>query len=429
MGNHPIMVVKAIENGGDYLNLVDMLGFADIAQLTRIAGTYRCDCNGHSKHELIQAILSAVNRRDLFDKQIDLLTIEELRFLHSLLFDSRDAFSLEELLARIQFSRFDSSEAAAGSAGTAGEKPPAPEEAPGKTKKSARGRSKLAKPSEPVERLPSPRDTVARFKHYGWLFNGLSGTSRYLFHVPSDLKERFREAITRRFAAGIVYTDDPSVYRDEQALLAEDVLHVLDFIAKNDIQVTADGSMYKRNVLQALELFGIREELPPKGAWRFGYGRRFKEYPDRMAFLYDYCYYRRWVSEADLKLALTAAGAEKLEGRELDKPEELYRFWLRLYKSAIPNLLPIVHWIDRLAGGRWVTADSLREALLPYIRPFYYDDSRTVFDKRIIGMMLHLGMLRIGEAERAGTVYRMTNAGRSAVAGVRVDEHEALTLH
>jgi len=411
------------------LNLVDMLGFADIAQLTRIAGTYRCDCNGHSKHELIQAILSAVSRRDLFDQQIDLLTIEELRFLHSLLFDAREAYSLEELLARIQFSRFDSSGAAPGPARSSAGPSRAAEEAPAaKAKKSAKGRGKPAKPPEAEEKLPSPRDTVARFKHYGWLFNGLSGTSRYLFHVPSDLKERFRDAITRRFAVMLVHTDDPRVYRDEQALLAEDVLHLLDFIAKNDIQVTADGAMYKRNVMQALELFGVREELPMKGAWRFGYGRRFKEYPDRMAFLYDYCYYRKWVSEADLKLALTEAGAEKLARRELDKPEELYRFWLRLYKSAIPNLLPIVHWIDRLAG-QWVTADSLREALLPYIRPFYYDDSRTVFDKRIIGMMLHLGMLRIGEDERTGTVYRMTNAGRSAVAGVRVDEHDALTLH
>jgi hypothetical protein len=410
------------------LNLVDMLGFADIAQLTRIAGTYRCDCNGHSKHELIQAILSAISRRDVFDAQINLLPIEDLRFLHSLLFDSRDAFSLEELLARIQFSRFDSTGAAAGAAQTQAPLPQAIEEAAGKAKRTAKSK-KAPKTADKAEKPSSPRDTVARFKHYGWLFNGLSGTNRYLFHVPSDLKERFREAITRRFMTMIEYTDDPRVYRDEQALLAEDVLHLLDYIDKNEIQVTAEGAMYKRNVQQVLELFGVREELPMKGAWRFGYGRRFKEYPDRMAFVYDYCYYKRWVSEADLKLTLTAAGLEKLASRQLDRPEELYRFWLRLYKSAVPNLLPAAHWIDRLAGSRWVTADSLRQAMLPYIRPFYYDDPRAVFDKRIIGMMLHLGMLRLGEDERTGAVVRMTNAGRSAVAGVRDLEHDTLTLH
>ena len=417
-----------MENGGDHLKLVDMLGFADIAQLTRIADTYRCDCNGHSKHELIQAILSAISRRDVFDAQINQLPIEDLRFLHSLLFDSREAFSLEELLARIQFSRFDNADASASPGPSGLLQAQATVETAGKAKRAARSKN-AAKSADKLAKEPSPRDTVARFKHYGWLFNGLSGTNRYLFHVPSDLKERFREAITRRFAGMIAYTDDPRVYRDEQALLAEDVLHLLQYIAKNDIQVTAEGAMYRRNVLQVLEQFGVQEELPSKGGWRFGYGRRFKEYPDRMAFVYDYCYYKRWISESDLKLALTQAGCEKLEGRQLDRPEELYRFWLRLYRSAVPNLLPVVHWIDRLAGSRWITAESLREAMLPYVRPFYYDNPKSVFDKRIIGMMLHLGMLRIGEDERTGTVIRMTNAGRSAVAGVRDLEQDTLTLH
>ena len=195
------------------MNLAEMLGYADIAQLSRIAVTYRCDCNGHSKHELIQSILAAVGRREQLDAQIDSLTIEDLRFLHSLLFDARDAFSLEELIARVQASRFDAGSRAADTPVAAIAPEPASEAAPGKRKRKAA--SAKAEPPKPAS-TPGPRDTIARFKHYGWLFNGISGTNRYLFHVPSDLKARFREALTRRFEAALEYGGEPRVFRDEQ---------------------------------------------------------------------------------------------------------------------------------------------------------------------------------------------------------------------
>lgn len=34
------------------MNFADMLGYADIAQLSRIADVYQCECNGHSKRML-----------------------------------------------------------------------------------------------------------------------------------------------------------------------------------------------------------------------------------------------------------------------------------------------------------------------------------------------------------------------------------------
>lgn len=408
------------------MNLAEMLGYADIAQLTRIAGTYRCECNGHSKHELIQSILSAVNRKEQFDAQIDGLAIEELRFLHSLLFDARDAFSLEELIARVQASRFDSADSST-SAGS--RQPSASEPAADVQQAEKRKRKKTAKNAklEQAYETPGPRETIVRFKHYGWLFSGISGTNRYLYHVPGDLKERFRDALARRFAMQLEYGGEPHVFRDEQSLLADDVMILLDYIRKNDIPLTLEGVMYKRNVQQLLELFAVREEPPVRGAWRFGYGRRFKDYPDRMALIYDYCHYKRYISEANLQLVLTEEGQRKLDERERVDPAELYRFWLRLYRASVPNLLPLVHWVDTLAV-RWVSADSLQRVMLPYIRPFYYDDAASVWNKRIVAMMVHLGLLRIGEDEQAGTVLRMTNAGRAAIAGLRPDEAEAIAL-
>ncbi|UUZ79431.1 hypothetical protein LJK88_30305 [Paenibacillus sp. P26] len=71
------------------MNLADMLSYADIHDLSRIADTYQCECNGHSKNELIQSILSTVGRKEVFQRQVDALSIEDIRFLNSLLFDPR----------------------------------------------------------------------------------------------------------------------------------------------------------------------------------------------------------------------------------------------------------------------------------------------------------------------------------------------------
>ncbi|MGN7455779.1 hypothetical protein ACTHPH_13300 [Paenibacillus pasadenensis] len=390
------------------MNFSDMLGYADIAQLSRIAQVYDCRCNGNSKHELIQAILSKAGSREGFDAQIGAMKLEELRFINSLIFDSREQFSLEELIARVQSSRSVLE--------------PAPEPAQGQAK--AKGRGKKAKQPEAPE---SPRDMIVRFKHCGWLFNGISGPDRYLFRVPRDLKDRFRQTLKRKFSERLVFTDEPPVYRDEQELLAGDVKALLSYVRHHEVPLTREGYMHRRSMLQAMESFGVREEPPAKAAWRFGYGRRFREYPERFSLVYDFCFYNKWVEETESELLLTPLGEAALLGGQAFGTEQLYRFWLRLYKGAVPNLASMVHWVDELAD-RWVTADSLREVLIPYVKPYYYDTAEAVMDSRILMMMLHLGLLRIGEEEQRGTVLRMTRLGRAVIAGVSVEHGDVLRI-
>lgn len=409
--------------------LAEMLGYADIAHLMRIAEMYRLECDGHSKHELMQSILSAVGEKHRFEELLDGLSLEDERFLHSLLFDDRDAFSLEELLARVRSSRFDADAKSGSPEEVAAVRlefepaAPSPEGRPKRKRKSAAARAEPAR--ESGASASGLRETISRFKQYGWLFNGTNGTNRYLFRVPEDLKARFRDVLAQRMARRLVYAGEPRAYRDEQELLADDVLVLLDYAARHPVPLTQDGAMYKRNLLQLLELLAVREEPPVRGSWRFGYGRRFKDYPDRLALLYDYCHFKGYLSEKDGRLRLTEAGAVRLADRAPEDPAELYRFWIRLYRAAIPNLPALVRLIERLAV-RWVTADSLRAALRPHVRPFYYDDPDAVLDKRVFAMMVHLGLLRIGEDEGGIAVLRMTNAGRKLVGGVGIRDVEPI---
>lgn len=52
------------------MNLADMLTYADIGQLTAIAGRYQCECKRNSKHDLIQSILITLGSREFMETHI-----------------------------------------------------------------------------------------------------------------------------------------------------------------------------------------------------------------------------------------------------------------------------------------------------------------------------------------------------------------------
>jgi len=420
------------------MNLADMLSYADIHQLNRIADHYACDCNTNSKRELIQSILNTVNRKDVFERYVETLSVEDIRFLNSLAFDPRDAFSLEELLARAQISRYE----AAKTAPLGGSPPDAGSEILSTVTVDLRGRaeakpakkeakkreSKKSKPPADAEAPQwSPRQMIVKFAHQGWLFNGYSHHTKYLYQVPADLKRRFGDSLARAFQKQLRVIDEPPAYRDEQRMLVEDIGKFLAFLDRHEVELNAEGTMYKRSQQMILETLNVKEEPVGKGGWRFGYGRKIKDYPNRFSLVYDYCYYNGLIDEREGLLTLSDKGRSALlEGRPAD-PGAVYQFWLKLYKNPIHNVQTIVHWIDRLAG-RWVTLETLSRVLTPLIKPYYYDTPESILSNRIVMMMMHLGLLRIGEHPDDGTVVEMTKLGSSIVRGVYVPEEEKIAL-
>jgi len=414
------------------MNLAEMLSFADIHQLNRIAKYYACECSTNSKRELIQSILDKMNRTEVFEEYIAQLTVEEIRFLNSLVFDQRDAFSLEELLARAQVSRFDSAKPELSRLGTSEvnhellsavtmQLKPEP------VKQSSRSRRKPKKQENSEQKPWSPREMVLKFAQQGWLFNGYSHHTKYLYQVPADLKRRFGETLLRSFKRQLRMVDEPSVYRDEERLLVEDIGRFLKFLYHRSAELNTDGVMYKKTQQQLFETFHVKEEPVGKGGWRFGYGRKIKDYPNRFSLIYDYCFYNGLIEEAERELTLTPAGEQLVSKGIVKDPSSVYQFWLKLYRNPIHNIQSIVHWIDRLAD-KWISLDALSDVLTKLIKPYYYDDPDSILRNRIVAMMMHQGLLRIGEHEEAGTVIRMTKIGSSIIKGIYVPEEDKIKL-
>jgi len=354
------------------MNLADMLTYADIGQLTAIAGRYQCECKRNSKHDLIQSILVTTGSRDFMTDHIRKCSPQDLRFMNTLLFDERGYFSLEDLLAAARQAAFDA----------------------------------------PDDKKNSYRDIVARFKNGGWIFSGASQQTRYMFQVPKDLKERFREQLGENIRERILCSAEPELYRDEGDLCVRDLQVFLRYVSDNEPELNQEGALYKRYQQGLMNALHIPEPLLTKGGWTFGYGRAFGHYPPRLALLYDYARHRRWITEEGFRLKLTLSGKGVLDGGKSESLMQLYFFWLRLYKGAIPNLPSLVYWIN--AGAReWAAVSSLEEALGWLIKPFYYDDAGSILEKRILRMMLHLGMLRYGETPE-GPAVKMTLWGVEA---------------
>ncbi|TVY04583.1 hypothetical protein [Cohnella terricola] len=400
------------------MNLADMLCYSDIAELKKIAQTYDCPSGGHSKNELIQSILATVQRRDVLESRVGEMTGSDLRFLNSLVFENRKAYSLEELKARAQ----DGVSAKSSPASETLAVPSVSEPLNRRVRKTKKPEEKPPPGPEEMARL-----SISRFKNYGWLFNGVSQQTRTLYQVPEDVKSRLRDALEKRYRSTLVIMDEPQAYRDERSLLADDVVSFLRFARNYALPLTSEGVIYKRQLMQALELLSVTEALPTRGGWRFGYGRHYRDYPDRFSLLYDFAYFEGYLVEQPDHLELTSEGRDIANGLVKPDPAKMYKFWLRLYKSAIPNLSSLAQWIVRLSA-EWATIESLQRILLPLVRAFYYDTPTDIVEARVIRMMVHLGVLRWGETEDGVQVVKATPQGKIFVSGQSLAIEESIDL-
>lgn len=353
------------------MRLTEMLSYADIGQLHQLANTYSCECNVNSKNELIQSLLTTIKRESKLMDQLKELKQEELNFLLSLVFDARTTFSLEDLRAMAKFSHTHDSN----------------------------------------QEIYRELVTIALKK--GWIFRIVSRSVTASFQVPEDMKTQWAKAILKKELYPVEPRDALTVYRDEGHALANDVQVFLRYVENHEPPLTGEGVIYRKNQQQLMACFSVQEELVDKGeGWRFGYGRHFRDYPARFSLLHDYCFYRNYFAEqSGEKLQLLPQAQEAKQLPEEIHSLELYKFWIRVYKRPIPGLATLVRMVCCAAETGWVEEASLLHLIIPRLRPYYYDKEEDIAQKRILKMLVHLGLLRVGQLADDTLVYQTTSWG------------------
>lgn len=344
------------------MNLPDLLTYADINQLQDMAVHYELP-RTHSKHELIRSLLTNMQRPAWWNGQTEAMSSEERRFWQLVFLDSRETFNLEELL--------------------------------GKGRQALDGKQ------------GNPRTLVAKAIKTGLLFPDVTGRNRSLYQVPRDVRKLVIRALRNRYISGMVCVE-PAMYRDEQTCLVTDLGRFLTYVGDKGVRLTAENAIYRQDLQNILGQMTIKEEPITKQRWRFGFGRRYHQYPDRFSLLYDYAYYREYIDENGQTLCLTGLLPGKIVSKEREA-EEIYNFWLRLYRKPFPVLPLIVKWIYLLARSEWINLVLLRESLTEWLAPYYYMEKEQLFDL-LIKMLTHLGVIR-----SAPTAIKLTDNGNTWV--------------
>jgi hypothetical protein len=350
------------------MRIADWLTYTSMEQLRQISRTYHGEeLVTHSKHDLIRSLLPKLGRKRSYQEQLGKLTETESRFLQLLVFDTSPSFTIEELLAK--------------------------------------GRAALC------TQKGEPRSLVVQAIKKGWLFQGYSHHTQYLYHVPSDTRKQVINCFLEPFHEEVMIRP-PLFYRDEEQQIVHDLNKFLEFVGKHIVRTTEGGGIYRNQLRQMMDTFSISEELLKGKGHRFGFGRSYHLYPDRFSLLYDFAFYEKYfVEDSSGYLCL----AEQNFGNIFNTDEEglnlsLYRFWVRLYKRPIPNLPIVLKWIGSFAHLGWFPVETIKKVVFPWIHPFYYETKETLF-LRLLKMLAHLGVLRIGEESTGEQFLTLTPTG------------------
>lgn len=351
------------------MRLAECLNQSDIRNLRTIAERHTFAVPMYSKNSLLQEILSRFNEPNYIVKRTEQLSSGACSALLEIALDGREHYAHEELFALL----------------------------------------KRAQPGV------DSRQLLDELLAEGMVF-ATSNSVQSAYVCPADMWRRLHRITADQLRKSVqTSTREPVISRSDGVALARDTVAFLLYTLRNQPKLTQDGVIFKRQQLQLLQLFEVSEDpLPPSVGWRFGFGRRFHDYPDRFALLYDHLYSEGCLEESGTVLHVTNSASEAyLQRTEEERALRLFRYWLKSYRSAIKALPRLVTRIAELTAESWVYADSLFDALSDAVAEYYYEPKQQVFTLRVMQMLVCTGVMTQGLGEGDTILYKLSTLGAS----------------
>lgn len=349
------------------MRLAECLNQSDIRNLRKIAQRHTLDVPLYSKNSLLQEILARFCEPSYIAKRTEHLSAAANAALLEIALDAHETYTREEitaLLARVQ----------------------TPDETP-----------------QLLEELLSEGIVYA---------TGSTGKQTYV--CPSDIWRRLHRITADKLRQSVqTSVCEPRVFRHDAHTLARDAVTLLLFVARQTPRLTQDGVIFKRQQAQLLEILEVEEEpLAQPVGWRFGFGRRFHDYPDRLALLYDHLYAQGCLVETVDGLVAPADVCELYTKQPEDvRAHKLFRYWIQSYRTAIPSLPRLAARIAELTAKDWVYADSLFATLEGNLNDYYYEPKERVFTLRIMQMLVFTGAMMVGQGDADRQLYKLSAQG------------------
>ncbi|UCZ54791.1 hypothetical protein LGQ02_08615 [Bacillus shivajii] len=237
-------------------------------------------------------------------------------------------------------------------------------------------------------------DDLGNLKRTGWLFE-----DKYGWMLPQELENWIKHHYKNELQKTSLFipSDD-----DHDISFIDDLFTFMDFVSDRNVRLTKKKTIYKRELMLLLSELTQNEQLPDE-KWRFGYGRHFDTYPDKLSLLYDFCFEQGWITEGTT-LSVTKAWEKGQSYSVNEMLERLNRCYINIYKRAIPNIKDLLNMlIFALEPKIAVEEETIKSVLLPLVRKYYFDSREDIITKRILKMLVYQQFLK--ETVIDGQVY------------------------
>jgi hypothetical protein len=324
------------------MNLMDVLLFQDRNELIKLVKERDVSPNINSKRELIEVIYPSLVNVEHLSKRFRCLSTAAQNMALALCYDKKIMLSKEEL----------------------------------------NGFSPHLK-GKPFDEL------MEELTKNGFLFSYVD--RNYL--VPSQIKKGLLRLIQKRLEDDRLILP-PFSNEDREITIVNDIFAFIDYVAGQPLSLTKTGVMYKKDFNLVMKDFSYKEELP-KEQWRFGYGRRFSQYPDRFSLIYDFCFYKGWLSENESILTVQKQVEELYNMRIHELIGSIIIYWQKLYRRPFPNVSILYEIVlNTLKEGEGIEEEHLLATLSPFVTEYYFDKKEDVVKKRFINVLMYLNVIK-----------------------------------
>lgn len=324
------------------MNLMDVLLFQNQTELVKLLRDTQSSYNEHSKREMIEVLYPLLLKKGNISEKFQQLTIAAKRLVLTICYDDKLFLSREELYG-------------------------------------------IVPKVDKLTFLQLLKESTAS----GLLFVYLN--KNYL--IPSQIKKELINCFQENINDNSLILPSSS-HANNQLYMVNDLFSFIDIITERALPLTKNGLLFKKDFQQIIKLFHRKEVLPSE-QWRFGYGRRFSNYPDRFSLIYDYCFYRDWITEKDGNLAIGSRANELHDSKLTECVNGLVRYWLMLYRHPVPALRLLYKiLIDSLKEGEGIEQEFIITELMPFVDEYYFDTKEDVIKKRFLNMLCALDIIK-----------------------------------
>lgn len=258
------------------------------------------------------------------------------------------------------------------------------------------------------------RRSCVRLRALGLIFESLTVNGRVRYLIAQETCQVAMKLVCAEAAARLTQTpvsaDDIMEVESYPYALILDIIHYLAYLAGNNVALTLNGDLWKKDQSRIERGFLVREWFKNGAPYR-------PEFPGRTAFITSFCEAAGLSFSDDSGLQVYPAAQVWAQQSFGDSAKEVFRFWQDWLFPRLGQVDPLAELGAALPDGIWFSADQIVEQIIPFVVGETRPENPMVSFNGFFRTALNLGIVDAGYRGRT-VVYTITKLGKWLLADV-----------